>query len=163
MIEFIRKNKDLKEIFEELENSYTKQSNSQKELSAKNLLNEENNAEFLPPPIKNVKPTFYEVLCRDFVSDLRQKSFQYCENLIKVNISFLKNEPVYRLSFPLIDINESQSKIFVQSLKNSIKKSVSGDYSVNLCLRNEDETHNIVLILTKNIKSTQEFEKLSEV
>lgn len=147
MIDFIRKKKNLKDIFEKAEQSYIKGSKQEEVQMASNPVQEAVIEDVV------VDREFYEVLCEEFCDQLIAKDIKYDESLIKINIQFNKGELAYKICFPLIEISETKTQIFVSTLKDSIKKNVSADYSVNLCLMKDDETHNVILILER-VEST---------
>ena len=151
VIDFLRKNKDLKEIFEKAEQRFAESRSQKPAIVAKNVeeieeITEENSTH---------TREFYEIMCEEFCENLISKDMKYDESLIKVNIQFNKGELGYRICFPLIETSESNTQVFVQTLKDSIKKHVSSQYSVNLCLQKDDETHNVILILER-VKSTHQ-------
>lgn len=148
MIEYIKKNKDLKDLFTQVENQYVE------EKTRELYLQEETESAELIEVAAVEKPkkekAFYKLICEDFVADILAKDFKYDESLIRVKISFSKGEPRYRLAFPLLETSETQSQSFVNSLKLAIKKHIDGDYSINLCLKKEHEVNNIILVLEKS-------------
>lgn len=140
MIDFIKKSKSLKEVFEEAEDLFSKKD------------------EALPEAVTEVEELetgrpFYQTLCDDFTADLKGAGIDYERSLISLNISFEGGEtPVYTLSFPLIETSETQSHQFIKILKNSIKNIIGNMYQVNLSLKNEGEVHRIMLVLEEKTK-----------
>lgn len=149
MIDFLRKNKDLKEIFEKAEQRFAESRSKKPVMVTKEATETVVSAEETSIEAKE----FYEVMCEEFCENLILKDIKYDESLIKVNIQFSKGDLGYRICFPLLETSESKTQVFVQTLKDSIKKHVSSQYAVNLCLQKDDETHNVILILER-VKST---------
>ena len=143
MIDFIKENKSLTAVFEEVE---TMHSAKKAEIQRRKSVIEE--VSVPKPPA--VKP-FYASMCEDFVQRLKSNDMAYDEGLVRINISFKDDNPGYKISFPLIETGETSVKQFVSCLKQSIKKYVGKKFSVNLSMKETEDTYNVIVVLDENI------------